>query len=66
LPPWQSERTQLVLAILRDRARVAGVSAYYLVDAGDKLFAITVADDESSAEESVSEAQEQRDAPLPA
>jgi hypothetical protein len=37
---------------------ISGVSAYYLVDAGEKLFTVTVADDESSAEESVNKARE--------
>jgi hypothetical protein len=43
------------LPIVRE---IAGVSAYYVVDAGDKLFTITLADDQSKVEESVSKARE--------
>jgi hypothetical protein len=35
---------------------VPGFSAYYMVDAGDKFFTITVAGDESAVEESVNKA----------
>jgi hypothetical protein len=43
------------LPIVRD---IPGFSAYYMVDAGDKLFTVTIADDHGAAEESASKARE--------
>ncbi len=37
---------------------VPGLKAYYLVDGGDKLVTITIADDRTGVEESVSKARE--------
>jgi hypothetical protein len=37
---------------------VAGFSAYYMVDAGDKFFTVTLAEDQGGAEESANKARE--------
>ena len=43
------------LPIVRE---IGGVSGYYMVDAGDKFFTVTVAEDESAVDESVNKARE--------